>query len=565
MKKQYCSRLGLGLAGVLLAWSGGICSADLILDGFDTTNDVTAYTANIQGGGSSVSFSWDSAQNSPQTPLVGGSGSMYVTCNFGDVNVPSTSTYPWQEVQCPRPGLGVDMSSYTSADWYVMVDQAHSFPDMSGTGYSFSSLIFQYGQVPTWGNGIPGQHLTTVLGWQHFISIIPGGYTTISNLILDFNGGGWTSSPSNTIAYWIDGIKLLTGSGPPPTIKFGGPAIAGLNFWTASGDPAAPTGAGQFDRHGIYTGTLYNPFTQAPATLSFTVADFPTNAADTSYAFNFLIVGGTSGNNGAPDWEYGSVVYMTLQCNTNGIASWGFRWKTNWPNSNGNGNNPGPGFYFQNDLPFVTNPTPIGKWTLALAADAQTVTMTSPNGNSTNFVLGVAPDTDNLAANSDFSSGLGALYLDVMANNTTNADAANSYRTNFYKRCVISRFSVSENGGLSGFTNDFTTAVVDTNIWFTDMGDAQRSLFDVPSTNSYYLKWFTPDNSFALQTNNNAHNALAWSTNGVPNAITFITGDIPHAGFLLQTNRFTLIMPSTFPNSQYAKGTLLYRLAKPPF
>jgi hypothetical protein len=91
-------------------------------------------------------------------------------------------------------------------------------------------------------------------------------------------------------------------------------------------------------------------------------------------------------------------------------------------------------------------------------------------------------------------------------------------------------------------------------------------MLPVPTANAYFLTWTTPDNGFALQTNNNPHNALAWSTNGVPQAVLGAApGDFNHTGIVLGTNRYALIVPTDFPNNPKPKGTLLFRLSKPGF
>jgi hypothetical protein len=554
MKKNYYSRPAIALAGVLLALSGAVCSADLWLNSFDNTNEVSAFTM----GGAAGAFSWDSSQNSPTAAQAPGSGSMYVTCLYNSSSF--APSWAWQEAQFSRTSPGLDLSTYESAAWDIKVDQANSYTDWSAAGYSYAAVIFQNYAANLWGNGVPAGYVTTNVGWQHFSGKIPPGYGAMDAFIIDFNGGGWDHSPSNTISYWADAYHLISPVGPPPRLSFAGRAIPGLNFWTITPDGT---------RHGIYTAANYSWIGNSPASFSFTITDFPTNAADSGYSFAMLLVGGAVANNAsAADWNNPSVIFTQIQCDTNGVATWTFRWKTNSAGSNGD--------YYDYPLPFVTNPTPIGTWTLSFDASDIGVTMTAPNGDSTNFTLGVTPNISDLELNTDFENGA---WISLNVNGYTGTN-------NYCKRAVISRFSISENYGYSGFTNDFTKSVVDTNIWFVDAGDARFSLFDVPTTNAYYIKWGLPDNGFALQTNNVAYNKLAtnytviydantnpigtnvnvggWSTNGVPQAFIPAPRDLSHTGIIIDTNRYTLIKPSTFP-AQYGKDKLLFRLSQPGF
>ncbi len=543
MKNKYYSRLGIGLAGLALAWSGGVCSANVQFADFDDTNsvDATHITGFVGTAGALAgsTYSWDSSQNSPATNQAVGSGSMYVTIHW--VNNSGTN---WQDAQINTPGLSNVLSQFQYAAWDMKPDPLNSFVDMGGAGYGDFYPIYQHDGY-AWGSGSPLTHISTNVAWQHVQIGIPVGYALLDQLIYCWVSPQNTAeAATNKTSFWFDAFRFLSPSGTPPRMSFGGNAKQGLNFWTDS--------QGQFDRHEIYVdgnAQALSPWVILPATYSFTISDFPTNAADSGYSFIFGIVAGPGGNNGAPDWHYDSVIYTGIQCDTNGIATWVFRWKTNWPESNGNTSG-GLGNYYVAGLPNVTNPTPIGKWTMEFLGDAVTVRMTAPNGNTNTFQLGVWTNTVDLA--SSFSSG-GSIFLDVMANNTNNS----------YKRCVLSRFSVS-GFPFAGFTNDWTTSTLDTNIWKVDAGDAIYSIFPVPVSTGYYLKWNVPDVGFALQTNNNAK--IGWSTNGVPNAEARPLDDLSHTSIIIETNKYLLITPANLPAANpKGIGNLLFRLARPGF
>jgi hypothetical protein len=220
---------------------------------------------------------------------------------------------------------------------------------------------------------------------------------------------------------------------------------------------------------------------------------------------------------------------MDLGVGDSGNAFWIFRWKTNAANGNGQ-------FYDAGAQVQITNPTPVGKWTLSFSSDTS-VTMTAPGGNSTNFVLGVHPNVPDISGNFlEVSTNYGVVYLGLFTGATNAGDLD----------VVFSAAQLS--GNINTVSNNW---LAETTLASTWVPVASPPMVIVPTNNCWWVEWFLPDGGFFLQTNTVSVGASNnWSTNhGLPDAPIYAN----HKGLLVK--------PGDLPNT----SRLFFRLSRPGF
>jgi hypothetical protein len=187
-----------------------------------------------------------------------------------------------------------------------------------------------------------------------------------------------------------------------------------------------------------------------------------------------------------PDWVEASVIDFSVTVNSAGIASGQFRYKTGPANENSN----------LLSLIVVTNPTPLGTWTLSLSGDNLTITSPNSNSGSTNM-------TANTAAN-DFSYGGLAVYVGCQANSTNNIGQQMAY----------SGVKIV-NSGVTTLSDTFTTATLNTNLWRLASQDP-TGVLQIPPTAAYSLTWNLPDFNSLLTTSTNLNVVGSWPVSQLP-------------------------------------------------
>jgi len=235
-----------------------------------------------------------------------------------------------------------------------------------------------------------------------------------------------------------------------------------------------------------------------------------------------------------PDWTEADCILMDLGVDSDGFAKWCFHWKTNSANGNGQ-------LYAANSQILLTNPTPLGKWTLSFPGpDDQHVRMTAPGGNNTNFVMGVHPNVPDISGNFIDTGGNGVVYLGVYAGETNVGGLS----------AVLADAQIS-GLGVTSVSNNWLADTTLTNsrtrsVW-VPVGNSAWYL--VPTNNAWWVNWTLPDWGFALQTNSNLSQPAGWSTNGLP------------AGMIIGDKKRVLIKPGDLPDSPQ----MFFRLSKPGY
>jgi hypothetical protein len=188
---------------------------------------------------------------------------------------------------------------------------------------------------------------------------------------------------------------------------------------------------------------------------------------------------GTIGTGASVDWDQTNCVFMDLQNQADGSATWVFRWKTNAiPDGNGT--------YFSDPLASLNEPAgPLGTWTLTFLNNSD-VKMTSPSGLTTNFVF----SADKLAGYVDAQGAALPLYYYV-------GIKPNDHPTNYGMSAIVSRVKID--GVATPIDDDFTKdLVLNTNIWEYSVNNA-GSVQIVPSNALFWMYWSLPDTGFVLQ------------------------------------------------------------------
>jgi hypothetical protein len=520
------SLIGLALTCFALAGPSSLFAAatNFVVSTFDSDLSANPYGTNYWNDSSATSLTWTNAGNP--------AGSMHIVLDWAQGT--SGGSYEWEESQIHcRPwdastnaDRGLDLRYYQSLDFDAMVLTNVSTTNLHGDYAGMNIALLGdpwWGSNPTNG-GIPwtgiggAAPVATVTngGWQHYsLQVLPF-QGTVSEFVFQCYNWGNSNTAMHT-EFLIDNIKLIAASGPGPTMQYT-KATRGLNIWPTTGgtdrntirsyqDPASPT-------YYMWAGN-------GAASYSFTIGAYPVLAPTDTNAIRPAVrleLFPTLVTSAAADWDAASCIMTEIQVDTNGYATWMFHWKTNAPGGNGD-------LYTTDAQIFVTNPTPVGKWTLSFAND-QNVTMTTPSGNSTNFVMGVHANVPDISPAFVESSGnYGEVYLGLFGGGT-----------NVGNPVVFSGAQISGGNIYNSSNNWLTATTFNTNEWVA-VGTPPYTL--VPTNNAMWLNWNVPDAGFFLETNTVQPGATVnWSTNhGLPYGTIYVN------------HRGTLVKPGDLPNT----------------
>ncbi len=372
-------------------------------------------------------------------------------------------------------------------------------------------------------------------GWVHLSMPINHALGDLSHIGgIAFNYNNYNGYPTNDLVFWLGHLTMHYNpalSNAPPTLMSFQKPVVGLNLTDTqvTGNPN--------DRYQVETanstGYSFANHPSGTVTYSWNIKSFPTNSPN-AYQQHFFIVNGTPGlYDQAADYNLADCIFITVQVDTNGFGYMQFRYKTNNPTSvlmiyNTATNNT----YSWPVQPVCSLPTtnsPLGTWSVAFNNQTN-VTLTSPRGQTTNFVLDPAsaalfadPATPILGAQPNDANALG-------------------------EAVVYNSFSITGND--SPFTDIFTNdSQLNTNYWKVLANDPNGVVL-VPPNAVYWLPWTLPDTGFSLQTNAN----LALTSNW--NEVVVLSQIQNNA-----TNRAALLGTSSLPSASQGYFRLLKRTA----
>ena len=440
-----------------------------------------------------------------------GGGSLYVVDDLSggdqlvDVGWFSGSAW-WQNAP-------LDLTGYTNVSFYVKWDTANS----TAPNTTFNSGI---GETPQfWAVGASYNWIT--LGTFTVPNSASNGWVkinvpvnnTISGIDQCFGLGikKWTGN-GNTgkVAFWVDDITLEATPAviPPPTMLAPTKPGKGLNMIALSGP---------YNRENIKTTSSQSWVgASGPVTYSFTVSQGVDGSAGAQFQ-NHIFLAPNPGNESAPDWNEGTIVFCDLESRGDGLASFTFRYKTNQPSGNA--------------MLYDTNSGALGSivaarngtWGVTFMGNTA-ITLFGPGGVSTNLSM----PADSAAL---FADPLTA-YFGVQANNATGVGASS----------ILSEIKIT--GTANPLDEVFTAeSSLNTNLWTINASDA-AGIFVVPSTAAYWLTWTVPDGGFAPI--------------GAAKLTDTTWGDINTSPLQLGTKRWALVDQSQMPGT----NTGYFRLVK---
>jgi hypothetical protein len=393
------------------------------------------------------------------------SGSLKVSATYFD----PTST-SWQQAVITVPIAETNISlAYTHVNVDVKIDPS-SIPT-GGGNYGFFEI-----KTPT-GTQIGGINLTGT-EWAHISFPIAASIGTLNGLIFQLG----SSSMKGLIIYNLDNLTFTprTEAPPPPTLKLA-KGQAGLTL--------QHSGAGQYDRHNIYTAdnsTLGWSDSATPTTYEFTLLSFP-NATDyNGFQAHLFLVPGSPGTGNSPDWNEPTLIFLDVKANANGSANAVFRWKANSPN----GNTP----IYAAGLSNVNSATVTGTWKVTATQNSH-FTVTAPDGATTTVDF----DAETAAA----FAGPIRLYLGVQGNNLNNIGQG----------ARVGGIKISQ-GATVLLEDNFSGDALDDTKW-TVNSPAGGVLFVTAADAGYLASWSLPDDGFVLQWASSLKAPVTWTDSTV--------------------------------------------------
>jgi hypothetical protein len=433
---------------------------------------------------------WDALQDADGNP---NSGSMYVTVNWPLSNNPAW-TNACKDVQVAFGPTSFTASDYIEVEAYIKIDVANSFPALDGS----------YGVAGLYLNGSGGwQQVQGYAGlaanntWQRvhgFLSAVPDG--TYSEVVVGLISNG-DSSPTNTIAYWIDNVRL---TGPPsvntnePSLALAPPPPAGLTCIASAPDDAwqRQTIRTGFGTYGWHTTTAQANTT----TYSMTLAAFPSAAHSGFEAMMYLIpdAGMPNGpDDPSVDWNSMHVAYFTITANADGTSKANFRYKVNDAGAE----------HFQTWRDLACPAGPLGKWSLAFNNNTN-VTMTAPTGAELTFTIPTA-DADM------FQGGVMA-YFGVRPTATSRVGQSATF-----SRVQITGAAASIDDSFVGQGRPYT---LNANTWIRKASHP-AGIFITPPDALCWVSWPTPDSGFTnLYASDDLTKPLGASWKSLPSTAT---------------------------------------------
>lgn len=282
-----------------------------------------------------------------------------------------------------------------------------------------------------------------------------------------WSGGGDGFTGTSTL--WIDNVTLNANQDvappPPPTVAIA-KATPGLQI--VASQPGA-----QYGRQNVYTrsstGYSWVGATE-PVTYSLTLANYPDGAHSGFQTHLFLVPGSSLPTSlTSPDWNQPNIIFLDIGNGADGSGYASFRYKTNLPNGNSM-------IYGAGTLASLGSPTPNGTWGLTFVGNTS-VTMTAPNGSTTNFAL---------------PSDAAALFADPLH---VYVGAQPNQLANIGQSVTVKRLQVT--GVTTPIDDEFSGPLNDA-IWQIAAGDA-AGIVTVPTGYSYWLNWTLPDDGFSFE------------------------------------------------------------------
>lgn len=468
---------------------------DFIVSAFDFDTEGWSFAFGVSG-----TATWDPMVDADGNPA---SGSLYYTASYAN------SPNGWQDSNLQRL-VSVVTGDYETIAYDVKVDVANSSLSAGGN-YEGCTLVLRGNDV----NWTEVGHTQLNNGdWNHVEAAIPVAATMLTwgmNLRFFPNPN---ESPTNynfigPISYWIDNIKFIapTAPPPPPTMKIE-PAGPGLELIASA--------SGQYQRQAIRTLDPFYTWVNSTGAVSYALTILkPPPPGSEGFGTHMFLVGTDNLDPGSDaDYNEPNAIFLEIQQQADGAYQASLRYKTNAPGSHGIRYTPEGLLAILNNLPGT------GTWTVTLNQTA--VTLTAPDNTSTNGML--PADALPLFANL-------FVHLGVQPNDFGHIN----------KSATLSRFQITGAPDFVYPLDQMFTAqdVLDTAVWTIRAEDA-GGIQPHPTTTAYRLSWNLPASGFELRSAPSL--PPSWTDPGLPavNAgarrLTFVTAAAlpsPNGGFFV--------------------------------
>lgn len=424
---------------------------DVFVSRFDTASSGTGWRFDYGLVTNLIGF--DASLDASNNPA---SGSLKATFGFNGAlggNNKGAITY-----DLPAPLSGLD---YVSMEMDVRVAPGSAVDDAGDSG--FLQMILRVTEFYDFESQI-GTGVRINDGWRHIRVSPPTGLLgDIRAITLELAGDAQLTGP---VTFNIDNIKFTKPAEPTPgpTLRIERP-VRGLNLTPASA---------QYERQSIAatnTSGLGWVGVAEPVTYAVTIQKYP-GASHSGFQTHLLLVAGTPGADTAPDYSQPNVVFLDIQSRADGTAAAAFRYKVNETNGNAF-------LYGAGTLGAVTNPAPVGTWTLSLDQNTN-VTVTAPEGNRATFVLPTA-------AAALFAGPL-TVYVGAQANQVANLG----------QTMVLGRFRLARGASALIDDNFLADPDLDPATWRVVAGTPAGVQLVGPDA-AFWLSWTMPNSGFTLQ------------------------------------------------------------------
>lgn len=437
----------------LLAASTSIFAAeDIIVNQFNSDSEITQW---VRFWGTSPTFSFDATMDADGNAS---SGALRVDLTFD-------SSSGDNQFSIRRDLTLFDGSQYSNLVMDIYWDVSSPTSGANNWGYLEPGLTREnYGQI--WLT--PG-NVTTAGTWFRLTLPIDGtavGIESIRGPVLKMWGGSALNGPAR---FWVDNVKFIARtvtSNPPPSMAISR-AKPGLKM-------AASAAGSQYQRQSIRTVSPEYSWVGAfdPVTYSVTIKDYPGTNYGGFQTHVFIVPGSTiPASETTPDWNQPHIVFFHIGNNAEGGANATFRYKVNQPNGNGM-------IWGEGALASVLAPSPLGTWNLTFNPGGGGITMTAPNGTSTNFFLP--------AEHEALFTGPAYAYIGVQPNEVRNIGQS----------ATIAQVQIT--GVINPLDDTFTSGQLDTSKWEL-AAESPVGIVSVPETALGWLSWTLPDRGFILE------------------------------------------------------------------
>ena len=478
MIRTRTQRLTATLLGLLTAGLSTVSQAqttNFIVDQLDT--DTTASFVNLGGWGTAVaSITWDGAVNKTTTlgPNTAGSGSANWSIDWS-----ATASGDQVMVNHRFPNSAVlNLVDYTNISFDIRFAPSSATDGLGSFGGVEVDWTPQSEGWPSTGLGTAFFY-TTNSDWVHvempFDASTTPKLSAVTHVGFKIQQSRTGAALTGTSVFWIDNVILhgRAATVPPPKVS-----LAPVK--TPPGLMVVAPGGGNGYRRGMIrtldpvNGSPYYSWLSqgnTPVTYSLTITNYPTGY----YYFQseiFLVPNG--GNDSSVDYVAPTVLALDIRNLPGGIATAAFRYKTNHAYANASDYQPAV---------LVCSNGVLGTWSMTFLNDTN-VTVTAPNGASTNFAL---PE----AAAMEFYNPL-SVYFGNQQNGDANAGQASTY-----SRVKVTGVAISPEIDETFAGPDLNPDPV--NAKWQVVGEVPSCVFIVRPDHKWWVNWTLPDTGFSLQ------------------------------------------------------------------